>query len=231
MEIFSNHKKCQDLDYLAVDYKILPPLPSKFSSNFANGLKVFKSLFAESKSYVKVIVFVVLFVAAAVDMDLALSGSFKATISMLPVVSFTLNNALNELFLLIKSIVESVGSLVVLITKLLFTSLTIDITVKKSVSELAKQIKAVVSDNNVNCEVTPVTQRSTSEETIDSEYQMERNITSTAKKEDINTNPRKSLTVKTARPTTLLFRFETTNRLFGSVNTNSGNDMLLQVII
>ncbi|KAG9288439.1 hypothetical protein G9A89_015645 [Geosiphon pyriformis] len=47
-----------------------------------------------------------------------------------------------------------------------------------------------VSDNNVNSEVTTVTQRSTSVETIDSKYQVERNITSTAEGEDINTNLR-----------------------------------------
>ncbi|KAG9304228.1 hypothetical protein G9A89_019790 [Geosiphon pyriformis] len=73
-----------------------------------------------------------------------------------------------------------------------------------------------VSDNNVNSEVTTVMQRSTSVETIDSKYQMEGKITSTAEGESINTNPQ--------RPTIPPFRFETTNRPFGSVNTSSGDD-------
>ncbi|KAG9290712.1 hypothetical protein G9A89_011675 [Geosiphon pyriformis] len=67
-------------------------------------------------------------------------------------------------------------------------------------------------------------QRSTSVETIDSEYQVEKNITSTDGEEDVNTNSQNSLTVETARPITPLFRFETTNRPFGSVNTSSGDD-------
>ncbi|KAG9306125.1 hypothetical protein G9A89_016029 [Geosiphon pyriformis] len=79
----------------------------------------------------------------------------------------------------------------------------------------------MVSDNNANSEVTTVTQRSTSVETIVSEYQVEGKITSAAKGEDINTNPHSSLTVEIARPITPPFRFETTNRPFGSVNTSS----------
>ncbi|KAG9298704.1 hypothetical protein G9A89_012772 [Geosiphon pyriformis] len=67
-------------------------------------------------------------------------------------------------------------------------------------------------------------QISTSVETIDSEYQVEENITSTAEEEDINTNSRNLLTMETARPITSPFRFETTNRPFGSVNTSSGDD-------
>ncbi|KAG9299076.1 hypothetical protein G9A89_020389 [Geosiphon pyriformis] len=79
----------------------------------------------------------------------------------------------------------------------------------------------LLSDNNVNSEVTLVMQRSTSVETIDSEYQVERNIISIAKRKSVNNNPQNSSTVKTARPITPLFRFETTNRPFGSVNTSS----------
>ncbi|KAG9294452.1 hypothetical protein G9A89_001957 [Geosiphon pyriformis] len=81
-----------------------------------------------------------------------------------------------------------------------------------------------VSDNNVNSEVTTVMQRSTSVETTDSEYQVEGNITSTAEGEDINANSQNLSTVETARPITLPFRFEITNRSFGSVNTSSGDN-------
>ncbi|KAG9297675.1 hypothetical protein G9A89_011190 [Geosiphon pyriformis] len=54
-----------------------------------------------------------------------------------------------------------------------------------------------VFNNNINSEVTPVMQKSTNVETIDSEYQVEGNITPTAKKEGIDTNPQNSLTVET----------------------------------
>ncbi|KAG9284779.1 hypothetical protein G9A89_003702 [Geosiphon pyriformis] len=81
-----------------------------------------------------------------------------------------------------------------------------------------------VSDNNVNSEVTTVMQRNTSVKTIVSEYQVEGKITSTAEEEDINANSQSSLTVEIARPIISPFRFETTNRLFGSVNTSSGDD-------
>ncbi|KAG9301589.1 hypothetical protein G9A89_016659 [Geosiphon pyriformis] len=72
-------------------------------------------------------------------------------------------------------------------------------------------------------------QRSTSVETIVSEYQVEGKITSTAEGEDINANPQNLLTVETARPITLPFRFEATNRLFGSVDTSSGDDTLFRI--
>ncbi|KAG9297399.1 hypothetical protein G9A89_009483 [Geosiphon pyriformis] len=81
-----------------------------------------------------------------------------------------------------------------------------------------------VSDNKVNNEVTTVMQRSTSVDTIDSEYQVERNITSTTEEEDINANSQNSSTVETARPIMPPFRFKTTNRPFGSVNTSNGDD-------
>ncbi|KAG9290705.1 hypothetical protein G9A89_011668 [Geosiphon pyriformis] len=86
-----------------------------------------------------------------------------------------------------------------------------------------------MTDNNINSEVTTVTQRSTSVETIVSEYQVEGKITSTVEGEDINANPQSSLTVETARLITPSFRFETTNRPFGSVNTSSGDNTLFRI--
>ncbi|KAG9297669.1 hypothetical protein G9A89_011184 [Geosiphon pyriformis] len=389
------------LDYLALECKVSSLLPSKVSSNFFGGLKVFKSLFAESKSYAKAAAVVVPPIVAAANMNLDLSGSFPTTILMLFVALSVINIAvkarlafleshLGKLSLLIKFLVEPIGVLVVLVTKLLFTPPAVNMLVKKSVTGLAgqnKDLAAIVivmqkritclkkkyeqacledvldnddmddndndnvedkdfswmssmvknshelisimatkqnqeeeqsnksdddksnnedqkepeetakltytiftsngkplnnikadkkrimvndklicwsyydifrrtfdrkpgkkakysywwhglcaqcwcnkllylpmSDNNVNSEVTPVTQRSTSVEIIDSEYQVEGNITSTAKREEINTNPQNLSTVETARLNTPPFKFKTTNRLFGSVNTSSGDN-------
>ncbi|KAG9297575.1 hypothetical protein G9A89_007650 [Geosiphon pyriformis] len=145
--------RCQGLDYLALEYKVLPPLPFKVSSNFSGGSKVFKLSFAESKSYAKAAVIVVPSVAAVANTNLDLGGPPPPTTTLkLPAVPSVLNSAveaklasleshLGELFLLIKSLVESVGALVALVTKLLSTPLAIDALVKECVDELAKQNK------------------------------------------------------------------------------------------
>ncbi|KAG9300546.1 hypothetical protein G9A89_002424 [Geosiphon pyriformis] len=153
------------LNYLAVDCKISPPLPPKFSFNTSGGSKVFKSLFAGSKSYVKAAVFVV--PPAAADMDLNLGDFSKTVTSVLPAVSSAPNFAvesklasleshLSELSVLIKSLVESVGALIVLVTKFLSTPTAMDMSVKKYVDGLAKQNKdlaaiAIVIQKRITC--------------------------------------------------------------------------------
>ncbi|KAG9288333.1 hypothetical protein G9A89_021364 [Geosiphon pyriformis] len=302
----------------AIDVKVLPPLPSKLYSNSTGGLVFLKSSLVGAKSYAKAATSVVPPVAATADTGLAFGTSSKVVVPLLLVASSGSDVAVNtrlasleiqpsELSLLIKSIVEPVSFLVVLVTTLLSTPSVMAEAMKKSVIGLGNQIKAVcavasvlqkevealklrsgkvhynlsddddmddddddgdakdfsvyddtfdsmmelwemsglvksshklvcimgkmyeldmfntlgskgstnlkVSDNNVNSKVRPVMQRSTSVETINSEYQVKRNITST-----------NSLTVKTARPTISPFKFKTTNRPFGSVNTSSGDD-------
>ncbi|KAG9303747.1 hypothetical protein G9A89_018644 [Geosiphon pyriformis] len=73
------HIWCQDLSYLAVDCKKLPPLLPKLPSNSIGGPKNFKSSFIGSKFYAKAAAFVVSSGAAA-DMDLNLGGSPKTTV-------------------------------------------------------------------------------------------------------------------------------------------------------
>ncbi|KAG9300855.1 hypothetical protein G9A89_004485 [Geosiphon pyriformis] len=137
--------RCQDLNYLAVDYKKLPPLPPKLSSNTFDGPKNFKSSFVESKSYAKAAVFVVPSGAAAANMELDLGGSPKTTTPVLPAVSSVPNTAvesrlafleshLNELSVLIKSLVEPVGALV-----------AVDVSVKECIDGLAKQNKGLAA--------------------------------------------------------------------------------------
>ncbi|KAG9306098.1 hypothetical protein G9A89_016002 [Geosiphon pyriformis] len=108
------------LDYLVVDYKVLPPLPPKLSFNSAGGPKIFKSSFVRSKFYAKAVAYVVSSVAAAVDMDLNF-GAFQKCYT----------SALNLL-----------GALVVLITKLLSAPPTVDVSIKESMAELANQNKS-----------------------------------------------------------------------------------------
>ncbi|KAG9303233.1 hypothetical protein G9A89_013559 [Geosiphon pyriformis] len=97
---------------------------------------------------------VVLSIATAADIDLAFGFLPKGVVSLLSVVFFGSNVVVNarlafletqlsELSLLIKFIVEPVGSLVVLVTKLLFTSSVITEAMKKSVVGLRNQINAV----------------------------------------------------------------------------------------
>ncbi|KAG9301538.1 hypothetical protein G9A89_008390 [Geosiphon pyriformis] len=159
--------RCQDLNHLAVDCKMLPSLPPKLPSNSSGGPKNFKPSFVGSKSYAKTAVFVVPPGAAAANMDLDLSGSLKSATPMLPTVPSVFNTAvesrlaslesyLSELFVLIKSLVESVGALVALITKLLSTLSAIDVLVKKCVNELVKQNKdlaavASVTQKKMTC--------------------------------------------------------------------------------
>ncbi|KAG9297645.1 hypothetical protein G9A89_011160 [Geosiphon pyriformis] len=142
--------RCQGLDHLALECKVSPPPLPKVSSNFSGGSKVFKSSFAgskssfaESKSYAKAAAIVVPPVAAAANLDL---GARLAS----------LESHLGKLSLLIKSLVEPVGALVALVTKLLFTSLAINASVKECVDGLAKQNKglgavATVMQKRITC--------------------------------------------------------------------------------
>ncbi|KAG9300550.1 hypothetical protein G9A89_002428 [Geosiphon pyriformis] len=146
--------RCQNLDYLAVDCKMSPPLPPKSVSNFIGGPKVFKSLFTGAKSYAKAIAFVVSPAAAAAGIDpvldsplkvviLIVSGIFPVPIAVVESRLAFMESHLNELALLVKSIIEPVGFLIVLVTKLLSTSPAVDITLRESVMGLERQVKAV----------------------------------------------------------------------------------------
>ncbi|KAG9302212.1 hypothetical protein G9A89_020646 [Geosiphon pyriformis] len=146
--------RCQSLDHLAVDCKVLPPLPPKLSSNSAGGPIIFKSSLVGAKSYAKAATSVVPPVAAAADMGLAFSTFPKVVVLLLPVVSFgsdvavnarlaSLETQLSELSLLIKFIVEPVGSLVALVTMLLSTPPVMAEAMRESVIGLGNQIKAV----------------------------------------------------------------------------------------
>ncbi|KAG9297643.1 hypothetical protein G9A89_011158 [Geosiphon pyriformis] len=137
--------------------------PPKLSSNFAGGSNIFKSFFVGAKSYAKAATSVVPPVAAAADMDLVFGAPSKGVVLLLPVVSSgsdvavnarlaSLETQLSELSLLIKSIVEPVGSLVVLVTKLLSTSPIMAKAMKENVVGLRSQINAV-------CAVTSVLQK------------------------------------------------------------------------
>ncbi|KAG9289234.1 hypothetical protein G9A89_022544 [Geosiphon pyriformis] len=88
-----------------------------------------KSFFVGAKSYAKTAIFVVPPVAAAADMNLVFGAPFKDVVPLLLIVSSGsdvvvnarlafLETQLSELSLLIKFIFESVGFLVVLVTKL-----------------------------------------------------------------------------------------------------------------
>ncbi|KAG9293557.1 hypothetical protein G9A89_005560 [Geosiphon pyriformis] len=127
-----------DLNYLAVNCKILPFLPPKFFFNTFGGSKVFKFLFTRSKSYAKAAAFLVPPVVAAANMNLNLGSLFKTATPMLPAVFFAFNFAvksrltsleshLSELSMLIKSLIKPVGALVVLVTKLLSTLTAMDV--------------------------------------------------------------------------------------------------------
>ncbi|KAG9284502.1 hypothetical protein G9A89_014106 [Geosiphon pyriformis] len=116
--------------------------------------------FTETKFYAKAAAYVVPPVAAAVDMDLGFGVSLIGIISLLPVVSFgsdvavnvklaSLESHLGELSLLIKFLVESVGALVVLITKLLSALSVVDVSVKESVAGLAKQNKGFATITSI----------------------------------------------------------------------------------
>ncbi|KAG9301584.1 hypothetical protein G9A89_016654 [Geosiphon pyriformis] len=107
-----------------------------------------------AKSYAKAATSVVPPVAAAADMGLAFSTSSKVVVPLLPVASSgsdvavnarlaSLETQLSELSLLIKSIVEPVGSLVALVTMLLSTPPVVAEAIKESVIGLGNQIKAV----------------------------------------------------------------------------------------
>ncbi|KAG9297650.1 hypothetical protein G9A89_011165 [Geosiphon pyriformis] len=133
---------------------MLLPFPSKLSSNSAGGPIIFKSSFIGAKSYAKAVTSVVLPVAAATDMGLAFSTSPKVVVPLLPVASSgsdvavnarlaSLETQLSELFLLIKSIVEPVSSLVALVTTLLFIPPVMAEAMKESVIGLGNQIKTV----------------------------------------------------------------------------------------
>ncbi|KAG9299759.1 hypothetical protein G9A89_013119 [Geosiphon pyriformis] len=143
------------VDHLAVDCKVLSPLPPKLSSNYAGGPIIFKSSHIGAKSYAKAATSVVPPVAAAAaNTGLAFSTSPKVVVLLLPVASSGLDLAVNarlasletqlsKLSLLIKSIVEPVGSLVALVTMLLSTPPVMAEAMKKSVIGLGNQIKAV----------------------------------------------------------------------------------------
>ncbi|KAG9297395.1 hypothetical protein G9A89_009479 [Geosiphon pyriformis] len=147
--------RCQDLDHLAMDCKKSLLSPSKLSSNTFGGPKIFKPLFAELKSYAKAAAFVVS-PGAAADINLDLGGLSKTTTPMVPVVPSVPNSAvefrlasleshLSKLFVLIKFLVEPVGALVTLVTKLLPTSSAVDMSVKECVDGLAKQNKGLAA--------------------------------------------------------------------------------------
>ncbi|KAG9299770.1 hypothetical protein G9A89_013130 [Geosiphon pyriformis] len=110
--------------------------------------------FVGAKSYAKAATSVVLFVAAAADMDLAFGSLPKSVVLLLSVVSSgsdvavnarlaSLEIQLSELSLLIKSIIEPVSFLVVLVTKLLSTPFVMAEAMKESVVGLGNQINAV----------------------------------------------------------------------------------------
>ncbi|KAG9302215.1 hypothetical protein G9A89_020649 [Geosiphon pyriformis] len=146
--------RCQSLDHLAVGCKVLSSLPPKLSSNSAGGPIIFKSSLIGAKSYAKATTSVVPPVAAAADTGLAFSTFPKVVVLLLLVVSSgsdvavnvrlaSLETQLSELSLLIKSIVEPVGSLVALVTMLLSTPPVMAETMKESVIGLGNQIKAI----------------------------------------------------------------------------------------
>ncbi|KAG9303755.1 hypothetical protein G9A89_018652 [Geosiphon pyriformis] len=148
--------RCQDLGHLAMNCKKLPPPTPKLYFNTSSGPKIFKPSFAGSKSYAKAAAFVVPPGAAAADMNLDLGGSPKTTPPIVPVIPFvpksaveswlaSLESHLSELSVLIKSLVESVGALVVLITKLLSILTAVDVSVKECVDGLAKQNKGLAA--------------------------------------------------------------------------------------
>ncbi|KAG9304218.1 hypothetical protein G9A89_019780 [Geosiphon pyriformis] len=128
----------------------------KFVPNSTSGLKVFKSLFAGAMSYAKAVVFVVPATAAVAGIDpvldspakvvvLIVLGVFSVPITVVGSKLASMEFHLNELALLVKSIIEPVGSLVVLVTKLLFTSPVVDITLRESMIGLKRQVKAVAA--------------------------------------------------------------------------------------
>ncbi|KAG9289240.1 hypothetical protein G9A89_022550 [Geosiphon pyriformis] len=156
-KIFGCHccYKCQGLNHLAVDCKVSPLLSSKFFSNSAGGFKVFKSSLVGAKSYAKT-VFVVLPVASAANVKHVLGATPKAGLSLVPVVAsvpdsvvesrlVSLESHLNKLSLLIKSIIEPVGFLVVLVTKLLSTPPVVNGSIEESLIGVKKQVKAMAA--------------------------------------------------------------------------------------
>ncbi|KAG9292574.1 hypothetical protein G9A89_006945 [Geosiphon pyriformis] len=74
-------------------------------------------------------------------------------------------------------------------------------------------------------------QRSTSIETINCKAQVERNKTSTTEKEKNNTTLQNTTIVVVTRLTTSLLKFETVNRLFGSVNTSSKQQTFFTITV
>ncbi|KAG9301535.1 hypothetical protein G9A89_008387 [Geosiphon pyriformis] len=143
--------------YLAwLSHLKLSSLPPKLPSNIFGGPKNFKPLFVGSKSYAKAAAFVVPPGAAAADMELDLGGFPETATLVLPTVPSVPNTVvesklasieshLNELFVLIKSLVEPVGALVALITKLLSTPSAMDVSVKECVDGLAGQNKGLAA--------------------------------------------------------------------------------------
>ncbi|KAG9284793.1 hypothetical protein G9A89_003716 [Geosiphon pyriformis] len=136
--------RCQGLDYLAVDYKVSPLFLPKFSSNFTGGPKVFKLSF--------VCCLCDFFCCCCCQYGFGFWCPSNCVTPLLPVVSSgpdvvvnaklaSLKFYLGELSLLIKFLVEPVGALVVLVTKLLFALPTMNVSVKENVVGLAKQNK------------------------------------------------------------------------------------------
>ncbi|KAG9298709.1 hypothetical protein G9A89_012777 [Geosiphon pyriformis] len=130
---------------------------TKLYFNTSGGPKIFKLSFAGSKSYAKAAVFVVPpGAAAAADMNLDLGGSSKTTPPMVSAILSVLKSAvesrldsleshLSELSVLIKSLVEPVGALVALVTKLLSTPTAMDVLVKECVDGLTEQNKGLAA--------------------------------------------------------------------------------------
>ncbi|KAG9299756.1 hypothetical protein G9A89_013116 [Geosiphon pyriformis] len=159
--------KCQNLNYLAVDCKKLSSLSAKLFFTIFGGPKNLKPSFAGFKFYAKAAAFVVFSGAAAADMNLDFGGLSKTATLKLFAVPFVPNSAvesrlasleshLSELSVLLKSLVEPVCVLVVLVTKLLSILPAMDVLIRKSVAELAKQNKdlavvAIIMQKKITC--------------------------------------------------------------------------------
>ncbi|KAG9306107.1 hypothetical protein G9A89_016011 [Geosiphon pyriformis] len=138
---------CQKL----VPYVIAVSCKKLLNAVTATGVK---SSFTGAKSYVKAVAFVVPLAAAGIN--LVLDSTPKVVIPMVSDIFLVLitvvesrlvfmKSHLNELALLVKFIIEPVGSLVVLVTKLLSTPPAVDITLRKSVVGLERQVKAMIA--------------------------------------------------------------------------------------
>ncbi|KAG9292062.1 hypothetical protein G9A89_017962 [Geosiphon pyriformis] len=114
--------RCQEMGHLAADCKIFSPSTSKI-------FKVFKSYFVGSASYTKTAALSDLFEFPLLVASLAASAANPAVSSKLD----SLEKQISDLAALIKSIVEPVGSLVVLVSRLLNDNAAKAVQVKKDI--------------------------------------------------------------------------------------------------